>query len=434
MAVSANDEPTVLEITEDGAKGLPGTDGADGAGFNQVRYSKINNPLCHLFKTNQLANASAPTNTDVDVPWDRATTATYIDKYGVVQDAAIGTPREEVEGWLIEAASTNNCLYSKDFSGASWSLITTSITVNTESAPDKTTTADTIDATSVSGYVTQNITILDDTLTRSASVFLKQGTAAETTVRAFNTGGVTVNSEAKITWSTKTATTTYGNKIKIQLLDDDWIRVSIDITNDNSGNTTGVLRIYPGAAGGTTGTCYAWGAQFEDIPMSSSFIETVASSATRSKDEVSIAIKNNVVLSPLSVSFTYDHTVLLSSNSFMFATGSAVGDLLAYISGGANVETARFGAQIEGMTGAITENTAYSTAYVSTLTELSTYRNGVANDVNVAVPGDFIHGDLVLPIGSNSTSFTGGSYMHMKDFRLYDFALNADEITYLGGV
>ena len=88
---------SLVVVSEKGGQGLPGADGADGSGFNQVRKSKLDNPLCHLFKTNKLVEASAPTGTDADVTWTRPTTATYVDRYGTVKTAAINTPREEKE-------------------------------------------------------------------------------------------------------------------------------------------------------------------------------------------------------------------------------------------------------------------------------------------------------------------------------------------------
>jgi len=47
----------------------------------------------------------------------RASTATYIDKSGVLQTAAINEPRFEKEGLLIEGQSTNLFLYSENFLG-----------------------------------------------------------------------------------------------------------------------------------------------------------------------------------------------------------------------------------------------------------------------------------------------------------------------------
>ena len=71
-----NNAPQVL-ISENGAVGDKGSPGTNGTGLNNVRLSKLNNPLLHIFKTNQLTSVIAPNNQDSDLTWDRATTATY---------------------------------------------------------------------------------------------------------------------------------------------------------------------------------------------------------------------------------------------------------------------------------------------------------------------------------------------------------------------
>ena len=79
----------------------------------------------------------------------RASTGTYFDSAGVMRTAPINQPRLNyslVGGtWtqptvLIEPASTNILLYSQDFDNAAWPKIAT-VTANTTTAPDGTTTA-----------------------------------------------------------------------------------------------------------------------------------------------------------------------------------------------------------------------------------------------------------------------------------------------------
>ena len=433
MAVSANDEPTTLDITEDGAKGLPGTDGTDGAGFNQVRYSKINNPLCHLFKTNQLANASAPTNTDADVTATRATIATHEDRYGVVQDAAINEIREEASGFLIESAGTTECLYSDDFVGASWAEVDVTPSSNTINAPDGTLTADTLDATVASGYSTQNIAVADDSTSWVGSVYLKQGTAAETTVRCFFTGGVSVTGECTFDWATLTGSTTQGNEFSIKSLDNGWVRVTVTIINDSSGNTNGIVRIHPGKNGGTTGTCYAWGAQFENTNSPSSYIKTVASSATRSADSVGVSVLNNMISAPFSISARLsDISAFTGSQRFVFSIPVNSGFIALFYNSASNSVAFRCDggttAQVQVVTTPLSEDFFVASCdgvNVSLTINGVTATTPFTDQAIVDTAGDFFIFDA-----------TGAAEMNgnIKDFRLYDFALNADEITYLGGV
>jgi hypothetical protein len=101
MAVTALDTPTSILIRENGAPGLSGTDGTDGIGFNGVRKSLIDNPLCWLYKKNNLVNIIKNVLTII-----RPSTGNFTDIYGVAQVAAIDAPREEAKGWLIDNTDT----------------------------------------------------------------------------------------------------------------------------------------------------------------------------------------------------------------------------------------------------------------------------------------------------------------------------------------
>ncbi|MFO3907591.1 hypothetical protein AAHD62_24260, partial [Enterobacter hormaechei] len=73
------------------------------------------------------------------ITFSRATTATYIDKSGVLRTAAINEPRFEKEGLLMEGAGTNHILYSNDPS--KWSPLNVAIASTNNLAPDGTLTA-----------------------------------------------------------------------------------------------------------------------------------------------------------------------------------------------------------------------------------------------------------------------------------------------------
>lgn len=71
------------------------------------------------------------------VKFTRATTATYIDKSGVLQFAEINEPRFEKEGLLIEGQSAN--LIANSTSAASWQVVNTTVTAADIAGPDGTT-------------------------------------------------------------------------------------------------------------------------------------------------------------------------------------------------------------------------------------------------------------------------------------------------------
>ena len=102
MAISATDTPVTVTISEKGIQGDAGIPGVDGAGFNQVRKSLIDNPLCYLYKKNNLVNRLKNTLTVA-----RTVGGSYTDIYGDVQFATADEPREEVRGWLLTSDETH---------------------------------------------------------------------------------------------------------------------------------------------------------------------------------------------------------------------------------------------------------------------------------------------------------------------------------------
>ncbi len=80
MAVSATDEPAVVKISKNGLKGDPGTNGTDGAGFNQIRKALIDNPISALYGKNNLVKVLKNV-----LFVSRTTSGAYTDIYGDAQ-------------------------------------------------------------------------------------------------------------------------------------------------------------------------------------------------------------------------------------------------------------------------------------------------------------------------------------------------------------
>ena len=83
---------------------------------------------------------------DPRLTFTRASTATYVDRSGVVRPSAVNQPRSNEHGLLIEHQRTNLLLHSTDLSNAVWGLNSgggNSITrtANAAIAPDGNTTA-----------------------------------------------------------------------------------------------------------------------------------------------------------------------------------------------------------------------------------------------------------------------------------------------------
>jgi len=167
------------------------------------------------------------------------------------------------------ASRTNLLTYSEQLD--QWST-TSSITLTQDAtiAPDGNTTAEIL-AKNAGTFVymaRKGITVAGQEYT--ASIYLKQGTAAVTAIRLYKdvTEGEPLNT-LSIDWSDPDATgTDVGNG---------WYRFSITATAVDTGIN---VLIYPAGSSVGTGTVFAWGAQLEEGTKATPYIKTTASTAS----------------------------------------------------------------------------------------------------------------------------------------------------------
>ncbi len=171
------------------------------------------------------------------------------------------------------ASSGNGLLWSEDFSDAAWVDISTPvITANTTDALDGTTTADTIEdngGATVEGKI-QSITILDDSLFSTVSVFILKD-SDETRFPELNitlTDGTPVTANVQLNTSTGALASRSGTastEFNVTEYDTYW-RLDVRIQNNTSGNVNAEYSLLPargttlGGATSTNGTIIAWGA------------------------------------------------------------------------------------------------------------------------------------------------------------------------------
>lgn len=189
------------------------------------------------------------------------------------------TARGVATGTPLLRNRANLLIYSEQFDNVAWADIGTPVvTANTTAAPDGATTADTIEDNDGAGLegLEQDVTVADDSVERTFSVYLKEGTAAETTIRIEYSVGTPGNQDATITWA--------GPSIVGGTLEDvggGWYRAEVGLANDSSGNTTCTCHVYPaGLTASATGTVIAWGAQLEENIIPGSYIQTEATNET----------------------------------------------------------------------------------------------------------------------------------------------------------
>ncbi|MEI9692550.1 LamG-like jellyroll fold domain-containing protein [Atlantibacter hermannii] len=237
--------------------------------------------------------AGYPVNTKL-ISFSRASTATYIDKSGVLQTAAINEPRFEKQGLLIEGSSTN--LYLNSDNPANWA---TSGVTKTQQA-DGTTQA-------MTGIlsVTADINELN-MIANAAPVALAVGGSASISCRtkatngrlrvrvANGTGFVT---DCTLDYLNGTVTPFTGMTVNKAVLDSDgYYSFSCTFTASVADSYYLQLRVLSRAGQSTipAGTEIRLQIpQLETGPLSSSYIPTAASAVTRAADDCSAQRSGN---------------------------------------------------------------------------------------------------------------------------------------------
>jgi hypothetical protein len=249
---------------------------------------------------------------DPRITFTRTSSATRTNAQGLIEVVSTDTPRFEHSynsstgsvnslGLLVEESRSNLTTYSEQFNDASWGKARSSVSANSVTSPDGTTTADTLtEDTSASDIhgVFKSFSATSGT-TYTLSVFFKSKERTNI-VLAFDSGAG-FNHLAAFSSSTGTVGTTFGSPsaTSITAYPNDWYRCSMSAAATSTALANAVIllstdntvggRFYTG--NGTSGI-YLWGAQLEAGSFPTSYIPTVASTVTRSADSASITGTN----------------------------------------------------------------------------------------------------------------------------------------------
>jgi hypothetical protein len=242
---------------------------------------------------------------DKRLTFSRASTGRFINKYGVIETAAVNTPRFESRGdgspagILIEKASENLALKSETFSSP-WVVQNSSITLGGSNAPDGVAIWSYLKETATTAVhsIQQTFTTPTSTTQYTFSVYVKA--ADRFRVGLSITGNASSASGASgadrncvfnlSTGLVEVSPTEYSPCIeKIS----DYYRISITFNAGGSGATTLTPYIY--SVGDTTSQSflgdilkgvYIFGAQLEVSPSATSYIPTNSTTVTRSADSL----------------------------------------------------------------------------------------------------------------------------------------------------
>ena len=201
-------------------------------------------------------NFAATKSLDRRITFTRDGVGTYTDELGIVKYASNNTPRFDHDpvtgeslGLLIEEGRTNLITYSEDFS-QDWSTVRATISTNTTTAPDGTTTADSLIPNSFSssdGYTRFYYTVSNST-NYSYSIFVKQKDSYFDYVY-FNAAYDTQSGTGRQAWfridpGNGSVGTTTGGATALLLIEEypnGWYRCTINTTSDTTGSVPFVV-------------------------------------------------------------------------------------------------------------------------------------------------------------------------------------------------
>ena len=232
----------------------------------------------------QKVYSAVPTNGDGDFDFARSTSATRVNKDGLIEEVAVNVPRLDYSdggcpSLLLEPSRTNLIQYSEDFSQSYWNKINTGYSTNSLISPNGTLTADklipTVGASNKIIYINP---FSASVLTYTCSIFAKKGeyeglllgTGANGTFFDLDNGTIRANYiSAPIDSSIKN----YGNG---------WFKCSITISTSSTNlyigandNISTSLSFNADGVGGV----YIWGAQLEQGSYATSYIPNFGNSA-----------------------------------------------------------------------------------------------------------------------------------------------------------
>ena len=247
---------------------------------NQLNYDYITSVLPDVAPALNL-NFVQSNVVDPRITFTRSSTATFVGSNGLIQTAAVNTPRLDYDpvtrapkGLLIEEQRTNLLLQSQSLT-TSWSSDgTATMAANQTTSPDGTVNASQLQY-GTNKYRYQVATTVTSTV-YAYSIYAKLGTGGNSTFTA-TAGSV----GAVFNLSTQTTSSVTATSASITSVGNGWYRCSIVFTAAGTSTTIGFEML--GAF--TTGQGhYFYGAQLEAGAFATSYIPTVASQVTRTAD------------------------------------------------------------------------------------------------------------------------------------------------------
>jgi hypothetical protein len=283
----------------------------------QIGSTKVYEPDVHLFTENQAVKRAVG-----ELSVERATDATYFDKYGVLRTAAIDEIRLNEKGVLIESSSQNIMLYSNKMN--------TPVTLV--------------------GTLTNNVGTLQngDNYHQVDFTANVQSRLYETTTEQMAAAGAGTYTVSIMMWCASGTDT-----VRLAGFDDNSYIISDDITIDSTPRfysftfettRTGsqYVAIY-NSSDGLARTIFWCNVNLEKQPFATSYKATLSSTSTRYVDNINLPALNNIPAStqPQSIA-VYVEKYGFYDAEIIWAAGETFDDFRMYFSVSSGVVSVRF--------------------------------------------------------------------------------------------
>lgn len=364
---------------------------------------------------------------------------TYTKNYGGLYPARFDYDPATLaaKGFLVEPQATNLLTYSEQFNNAAWPKTNCTVSADAVTSPDGTTNADKVieDVTAPAAHAISQIITGTSGIAYTYTVYIK---AAERTFAGVvfegPNQGIYVNlTTGAFAGNFFAAPTSYS----IQNAGNGWWRVSITATSTTTTTRPYVYLAdttpaYSYAGDGTSGL-YVWGAQLEATAFGTSYIQTVASTATRSAD-------NAVIQAPMFAPWYNSAAGTLVLELDMGATAASTPVLYQISDGTAtNRIITSVAAAGTSMTSIITATTQqFSGANSVTYTQGSIYKVGIAATTNSAfssVNGNVTPEDNAVTMPTVTSMRLGSSVFnsnyisgHLRTVNYYPFRVTSAQL------
>ena len=236
-------------------------------------------------KTEKLLAYNAENDNYKPLPFDfdRASTATRVNKNGLIETVGIDEPRidflNNTKGHLLlEPQRTNIFDYSSDLSA--WSKLNSTVSESSVLSLDGVNNSYGYERTSSSTSYIYRTVSLANTTQYTLSFFVKSGTSTNVRTDIWDTTQ-SVQCQIQVDLETKAISNFVGTSYKIEDYTNGWIRISVTFTSESSLGTT-FNRYFNADSVGSE--LYIWGAQTEAGSYATSYIPTSGSAVTRSAE------------------------------------------------------------------------------------------------------------------------------------------------------